>query len=146
MKRLTLSLLPMLLLAGCQKTPELAPPDARATGGVQLEIQYNALRALAYRGSDAMKDPDRLDKLGEMLDEQKQQGNFRLKLKNGQEVSDQAEARTTVESALKAIVQLHKKRPDIDLSRLHPAIDKLTQSGNEVLKQEALRTKAALAQ
>jgi hypothetical protein len=139
----------MLLLltgGGCQKPPELAPPDTATGGGssVQLEIRYNAVRALAHRGSDALKDPDRLAVLGEMLDEEQQLRNFRLKLKNGQEVPDHSEARATVESALKAIVELHRKRPDIDLSALHPAIDKLTRSSNEVLKQEAVRTKKLL--
>jgi hypothetical protein len=134
----------LLGIAGCQKAPELAPPDTPPGGGVRLEIQYNAIRALAHRGSDAMKDPGRLDMLAEMLDEQKQQQNFRLKLKGGNEVADLAEARTTVESALKAIVALHAKRKDIDLSRLYPAIEKLTQSSNEVIKKEAKRTKIAL--
>jgi hypothetical protein len=131
-------------VAGCQKAPELAPPDTAAGGSVRLEIRYNAIRALAYRGSDAMKDPERLDVLAEMLDEKKQEQNFRLKLKGGKEVPDLAEARTTVESALKAIAELHRKRPDIDLSRLYPAIEQLTSSNNEVIKQEAKRTKIAL--
>lgn len=133
----------LLLLAGCQKAPELAPPPT-STGGVRLEIQYNAIRALAHRGSDAMKDPDRLDVLADMLDEEKQQQHFRLKLKDGRDVPDQGEARTTVESALKAIVELHRKRPDIDLTRLHPAIEKVAQGSNEVLKQEAKKTQVAL--
>lgn len=142
--RLRLGTLILLALAGCQKAPELAPPAATATGGVRLEIQYNAIRALAHRGSDAMKDPDRLDVLGEMLDEEKQLQHFRLKLKDGRDVPDQGEARTTVEAGLKAIAQLHRKRPDIDLSRLRPAIDKVAQSNNEVLRQEAKKTQAAL--
>lgn len=141
--RLRFSVFLLLVLVGCQKAPELAPPPT-STGGVRLEIQYNAIRALAQRGSDAMKDPDRLDQLGEMLDEEKQLQHFRLKLKDGRDVPDQGEARTTVESALKAIAELHRKRPDIDLSRLHPAIEKVAQSGSEVLKQEAKKTQVAL--
>ena len=133
----------LLLLVGCQKAPELAPPPT-STGGVRLEIQYNAIRALAHRGSDAMKDPDRLDVLADMLDEEKQQQHFRLKLKDGRDVPDQGEAQTTVESALKAITVLHRKRPDIDLSRLHPAIEKVAQGNNDLLKQEAKKTQVAL--
>jgi hypothetical protein len=133
----------LLFLAGCQKAPELAPPPT-STGGVRLEIQYNAIRALAHRGSDALKDPDRLDVLAEMLDEAKQQQHFRLKLKDSRDVPDQGEAQTTVESALKAIAVLHRKRPDIDLYRLHPAIEKVAQGNNEVLKQEAKKTQVAL--
>jgi hypothetical protein len=134
----------VVALQGCQKTPELAPPSTAPSAGVQLEIRYNAIRALAYRGSDAMKDPDRLEMLGEMLDEQKQQQNFRVKLKNGQEIPDLAEARATVESALKAIAELHRRRPEIDLSSLYPAVEKLTNSQNEVVRQEAKKTKIAL--
>jgi len=133
----------LLLFAGCQQATELAPPPT-STGGVRLEIQYNAIRALAHRGSDAMKDPDRLDVLADMLDEAKQQQHFRLKLKDGRDVPDQGEAQTTVESALKAITVLHRKRPDIDLSRLHPAIEKVAQGNNELLKQEAKKTQVAL--
>jgi hypothetical protein len=139
-----LAMCSLLTLAGCQKSPEIAPPSTAPSAGVQLEIRYNAIRALAHRGSDAMKDPDRLEVLGEMLDEQKQQQNFRVKLKDGQEVPDLAEARTTVESALKAIAELHRKRKDIDLSSLYPAIEKLCESKNEVIKQEAKKTKIAL--
>ncbi|MBL8795973.1 MAG: hypothetical protein JNM56_18875 [Planctomycetia bacterium] len=142
--RLRISTLFLLLIGGCQKAPELAPPPSAATGGVRLEIQYNAIRALAYRGSDAMKDPGRLDVLAEMLDEQKQLQHFRLKLKDGRDVPDQGEAQTTVESALKAIAALHRKRPEIDLSRLYPAIEQVAQGSNEVLKQEARKTQVAL--
>jgi hypothetical protein len=145
MRTLCLTALLALLfgLAGCQKAPELGPPDT-ATGGVKMEIRYNAIAALARRGSTAMSDPDRLDVLAEMLDEAKQQRQFRIKLKDGREVPDATAAQSTTESALKAIVELHKKRPEIDLTRLHPAITKLTTSNNGVIRQEALRTKAAL--
>ena len=91
-----------------------------------------------------MSDPDRLEVLGEMLDEAKQQGQFRINLKDGRQVPDATAAQSTVDSALKAIVELHKKRPEIDLSRLHPAIVKLTYSANGVIRQEAIKTKAAL--
>ena len=133
----------LLALAGCQKTPQLGPPDT-ATGGVRMEIRYNAIAALARRGSSAMSDPDRLDVLAEMLDEAKQQSQFRIKLKDGREVPDATAAQSTVESALRAIVELHKKRPEIDITRLHSPIVALTQSANGVIRQEALRTKAAM--
>jgi hypothetical protein len=131
-------------LSGCARPPEVAPPSTGSSGGVRLEIQYNAVCALARRGSDALKDPNVQDKLAEMLDEGQQLQNFRVRLKDGREVPDLAEARTTVESALKAIVECHRRRKDIDLSQLYPAIEKLTQSENPVIKQEALRTKIAL--
>jgi hypothetical protein len=79
-----------------------------------------------------------------MLDETKQQNQFRINLKDGRQVPDATAAQSTVESALKAIAELHKKRPEVDLSRLHPAIIKLTTSANGVIRQEALRTKTAL--
>jgi hypothetical protein len=148
-KNRTYTILAALLLtgaAGCGRPPELARPGTAAGRGssVQLEIRYNAVRALAYRGSAAMKDPAYLDLLAEMLDEEQQQKNFWLKLKDGREVPDLAEAQTTVISGLKAVAELHRKRNDIDLSRLRAAVEKVGNSENEVVRQEARKTRAAL--
>ena len=128
---------------GCGKSPEPAPPDG-SPGGVRLEIQYNAVRALAHRGSPKIEQKH-LDLLAEMLDEQKQLQNFRIQLKDGKDVPDVAEALTTVEAALKALADLHAKRPDLDLSSFNAAVEKLTQHDNKVIQQEAKRTQIALA-
>jgi len=137
-----------ITLAGCQQAaPPSVPHGPRSPNG--FEIRYQAAVALARTGSDRVK--DRLDVLAEMLDEDQQLRNFRTSIVDGREVAekdarpDPVAARTAVESALKAIVELHRKRPEMDLSSLMPAIDKLTQSGNPALRLEAEKTKLALA-
>ena len=45
-----------------------------------------------------------------------------------------------------AIAELHRKKPDLDLSSLLPAIEKLTKSDNAVLRTEAERTRLVLTQ
>lgn len=106
------------------------------------EVRYNATLALARRGSPAVK--NRLDVLAEMLDEQQQRQNFRGTGKNGAEVPNEAEVFQTLSSTLKAVAELHRRRPDLDLSELYPAVRKLTGADNAVLRGEALRTKEAL--
>jgi hypothetical protein len=79
-----------------------------------------------------------------MLDEDQQRHNFRTKLNDGREVSDDVKVFSTVKRGLQAVVELHKKRPDLDLSVLYPAIGKLTQSPNPAMQTEAVRTKIDL--
>src|SRR5262249_28010092 len=86
---------------------EPAVPESRAlTRKPGLSIRYQAAVALARRGSSKV----RLDLLAEMLDEDLQRGNFYLQKKDGQELPDEAAARTTLDNALKAVVKLHEKR------------------------------------
>jgi len=130
------------VLTGCQKA---AAPVASPTGRASRagwEIRYNAVTALARRGSDRVK--DHMEVLAEMLDEDQQLLNFRTQLKDGRDVPDEQAARSTVVSALKAVVELHEKNPGLNLSSLDPAIDKLTQSDNPVVRNEAERTRIAL--
>ena len=132
-------------VAGCQKAPELAPPDTAAGGSVRLEIRYNAIRALAYRGSDAMKDPERLDVLAEMLDEPKQMELHKVRLtKDGRETVDPAAAYGEMENALKAIVELHRKNTSMNLTVLETPLEKLSKSDNPQIRQEAERTREEL--
>jgi hypothetical protein len=105
-------------------------------------IRYIATLALAHRGSDAIVDC--IDQLEEMLDETRQLGNARVKLKNGKESVDEGQAYQTLTLALKAVGDLHQRKPGLDLKRLFPAIDKLAQSTNPPLRTEAQRTKIAL--
>ncbi len=130
------------LLAGCQKAPAPAPLPTASVCRPGWEIRYNAVTALARRGSDRVK--EHLDVLGEMLNEDQQLANFRTKLKDGRVVPDEQSARGTVLSALKAVVELHGKRPEMDLSALAPAIDKLAGSSNLVVRTEAERARGAL--
>ncbi len=106
------------------------------------EIRYNATLGLARRGSALVK--DRLSVLAEMLDEQQQRQNFRGKGKNGADVPNEGEVFQTLSSTLKAVTELHHRRPDLDLSELYPAVRKLTEAGNPALRGEALRAKEAL--
>jgi hypothetical protein len=106
------------------------------------EIRYTATAALARRGSDLVK--DRLDVLAEMLDEEKQQQNFRANLKKGREVPNEAEVVQALTRNLQAVAELHRRNPRVDLAPLVPAIDKLTQHSNITLRTEALRTKNVL--
>ncbi len=116
------------------------PDEEPVTRVPGLRIRYNATVALARRGSDKV----RLGVLKEMLDEQQQLQNFRLKRKNGDEVADEPTAAKTVEAALGAVIDLHAKKPDRDLRDLVPAVEVLKQSPNIALRHEAERTLKAL--
>jgi hypothetical protein len=105
-------------------------------------VRYNATLVLARRGS--AKTP--LDVLSQMLDEDQQMRNFRVRLADGKDVADEYAARRTVLAALKAFDdwQQHKDAVQAvgnapELQRVQAAIDKLTHSGNEVVSKEALR-------
>ena len=137
-------LLALAAVAGCNRgaapQPVSGSPSARG-----WEIRYNATLALARRGSDEVKKNEQVwENLNEMLDEEQQLRNFRIKNPDGSEVSDEPAARMTVISALQAIDELHSRRPDMDLSGLLPAIEKLTSSSNVAVRTEATRTKLLL--
>jgi hypothetical protein len=143
MKKLLFLFLLFALAAGCHRgaAPQPVSGNSSAPG---WEVRYNATLALVRRGSDHVKDEQVWENLNEMLDEEQQLRNFRVKNQNGSEASDEPAARMTVISALQAIDELHKRRPDIDLSGLKPAIEKLTSSGDVALRTEATRTKLLL--
>jgi hypothetical protein len=107
-----------------------------------LEVRYNATEGLARRGSAKIK--SRLGVLGEMLDEDQQEHNFRTKLSDGRDATDNAAVYSTVTGALKALASLHHKQPNLDLTTLTPAVDRLQQSNNAAFKAEAKRTRIAL--
>lgn len=106
------------------------------------EIRYQATLALARRGS--AKVATRLPVLAEMLDEEFQAKQFRTQLQDGREVADGATVGNVLTGALKAVAELHRKKPDLDLSKLNPAIDKLAKSNNPALRKEAERTQLVL--
>jgi len=107
-----------------------------------VEIRYKAVEGLARKGSDLIR--KRLGILEEMLDEDQQRRNFRIQLKTGNEIADEALVFSTLRGALKGIAELHRKKPDLDLSSFLPAIDKLSHSDNPELRAEAERTQIAL--
>jgi hypothetical protein len=113
------------------------PPGSATVAG--LEIRYQATAALARRGSKQID--GRLDTLREMLDADHIGAVFRTRVKD-QDVPDQTAIQATVTLALSSLVVLHRKRPDLDLSRMYPALDKLLD--NPAFADEARATRRAL--
>lgn len=124
-----------------KRTP--TPPSSQAARSpAGWEIRYNATLALARRGSNLVK--SRLDVLAEMLDEEQQRQNFRTTGKDGRDEASDVEVVQSVSATLKAITELHRRQPDLDLSTLYPALDKLADTGSPVLRGEAQGAKKAL--
>jgi len=109
------------------------------------EIRYNAVVALARRGSPALP----LAQMREMLDEDQQMRNFRATLADGRDVPDETAARRTVLNALKALAQWHTHAAalkamgpdDLALAQVYRAVDQLTHSPNLVVRTEAEKTR-----
>jgi hypothetical protein len=125
-----------------RRNPAASQPSTVSRSDPGWEIRYMATRALARRGSDHVK--EKMDELKEMLDEEQQRQNFRTILKGGKETINEMEAFQVVSSTLKAVEELHRRRPDMDLSPLYPAIDKLAESPNPALRSEAAHTRLDL--
>ncbi len=134
-----------LLGFGCNRgaKPAVASGPSSPPG---WEVRYNATIALARRGSERIKDEQVWENLQEMLDEEQQLRNSRRKVKDGAEVPDEAGARITVITALQAIDELHRKRPEMDLSGLTAAVEQLTRSSNMAVSTEARKTQQLLTQ
>lgn len=129
---------------GCQPAAAPPPPTGPATPG-GWEIRYNAALALARRGSDAAGAPLTRDLLLELLDEDRQRSNFRVTLNSGKTLPDEVGARTAVVGTLKALVELHRRRPDISLADFLPPIRELAESStNPVVRTEAKQALLAL--
>jgi hypothetical protein len=129
-------------LQGVQQASPEPPSGSVQRSSPGWEIRYNATVALARRGSSLVS--DRLPVLAEMIDEEQQRHNFRTKTNDGREVPNDAEAAQTVVVGLRAIGELRDRRPELDLSMLYPAINKLAESPNAALRTEARKTKLAL--
>lgn len=125
----------LLLIAGCRQAA--APPPTGPASGTGWEVRYDAVLALAHRGSDKLLDPVVQDLVKEMLDVDQQMCNFRATLKNGQETSNPQAARMAVLGAINAISGYHAKKPAADLSAFRSAIVKLTSDQNKVIAKEA---------
>jgi hypothetical protein len=115
------------------------------------QIRYNATLALARKGQ--LQETEHFDTVCEMLDERQQLFNFSLCQKNGKMTADESAARRTVLNALQAVGQWYplatkfagknaetKKAYDAGLARITQAVEQLTQSPNQVLHTEALKT------
>ena len=97
------------------------------------EIRYGAVIGLARHGSPAVQ--PFLPTLAEMLDLEKQKQLF---------APAETNAATVVRGALKAIQELHRKNPRLDLSGLQPALSALVEGPNKPLAEEALETRLQL--
>ncbi len=106
-----------------------------------LQIRFNAAVALARMGSKEA----RLDILKDMLDENYLRENLVLRpRKGGADRPNEEVVGQSLIYALKATAELHRQRPDMDLSSLAPAVDALANSGNPDVRTEAEKTKLAL--
>lgn len=107
------------------------------------QIRYTAARALARRGSDQVP----WDVFAEILDENRQFSNFRVKLPDGKTVSDEAAARQIVLSGLRAVGEWREKRQDAapsgDLLVVLARIDALADTSVPEIKSQAEKTRAA---
>lgn len=127
---------------GCSKGGSTTPPPSAPSKAGGWEIKYTATVALARRGSDLVK--GHFDTLEEMLDEEQQQANCKVRGNDGRELVNEPAATSNVTTALKALVELHRRKPDLDLSKFNPAIQKLLDSKNPLLRNEAEKTRTAL--
>jgi hypothetical protein len=128
-----------------QELPRDLPGNLKESGA-GWKIRYNANASLAVKGSKKVK----LALLREMLDENQQMVNFRVKLQDGKDVPDENGARSAILTTLKAIAEWHKKcdvrkayRDETDdLRKVYAAIEKLAKESPSIaVRKEA---KAAL--
>jgi len=107
-----------------------------------FRVQVNAAIALARQGWKV-----RLGLLQTMLDEDELRSIFVVQVKQGgAERPDEAVVVETVVNALKAVAELHRKRPELDLSSLRPNLDKLAHNPNPAVSTEAGKVVLALSQ
>jgi hypothetical protein len=115
--------------------------DSRAvTTKKGFNVQANAAIALARRGSPRV----RLDLLQEMLDPARLREIFVIRPRGGSDRPDEALVVLTLTNTLKAVAELHRKRPEMKLDRLVPLIDNLAASDNPAVRAEAKQTQLAL--
>jgi hypothetical protein len=106
-----------------------------------LTIQCNANIALARRGS-ARARPDALQ---QMLDPQWLQENLQVERPDGTVAPDGELAFQVTDGTLRAVAELHHRKPDRDLSTLIPAIEALVRDSNPAVRATAEQTLKALA-
>ena len=114
--------------------------NAPVTKTPGLTVSFNATVALARRGSDKVR-PGVLKK---MLDQSYLMNNLLIRSRHGKEAPDVSLVAKTMEAALQAVAELHRRRPDRDLSELYPSLDEAAHSSNTALRVEAERTMHAL--
>ena len=145
---LLLALLPLACNRGSAPSVVSGPPSSPG-----WEVRYNAAAALARRGSDKVLSEGVRDTLLEMLDEEQQLRNFPVKDEKGvvrkdaedRTTPDAAAAQLTVVSTLRALTELHRRRPELDLAPFKSAVDRLTQSKSLAVSTEAKKAEQFFA-
>jgi hypothetical protein len=119
-----------------------AEPTRRIVKKPGFDIQVQAAIALARQGWKV-----RLGLLQTMLDEDELRGIFIVQAKQGgAERPDEAAVVETVLNTLKAVAELHRHRPELDLTSLRPSLDKLAHDPNPAVSTEAGKVVLALSQ
>ena len=88
------------------------------------------------------------DLIREMLDEKLQMRNHRVQLNDGRDVYDEAAARATVVSALRALAAWHEKQgvkttPGPELRQIYAQVDKLADGPAGEVTIQAQKTRGA---
>lgn len=126
--------------AGCRRgsgTPTAVTGPPSSPG---WEVRYNAALALARRGSDGVKDDRAWETLQEMLNEEQQLRNFKHRTRGNKEVPDAGAAHMELITALQAVEELHRRRPELDIAGLKPMVEKLVTSSSVAVSTQARRT------
>jgi hypothetical protein len=124
-----------VLFVGCRQAAAPLPSGPASSAG--WEVRYDAVLALAHRGSENFLDPVVQDLVKEMLDADQQRCNFRETMKNGRETVNPQAALMEVLGTINAISDYRTKRQNADLSGIKPALEKLTIGQNQVVAKEA---------
>ncbi|HLN33241.1 MAG TPA: hypothetical protein VK395_36270 [Gemmataceae bacterium] len=105
-----------------------------------LTVRYNAAVALARRGSEKV----RLGLLREMLDESILREKFRISASDGKDLPDEGLVQKTLEAGMQALIELHAKRPDLELGEFSTPLQELAGNSSMAVRNEAMRTLNAL--
>jgi hypothetical protein len=115
------------------KTPDDTSREKVITKTPGLKTRFNAVLALAHRGSSKTN----LGMMEQMLDEAFLRENFLVERPGGVQAPDESTISQIIDAALKALGQLHQHQPKLDLSRFKPALDTLAKNGNIAIRTEA---------
>jgi hypothetical protein len=120
--------------------PDSSTKEKAITKTPGLRTRFNAVLALAHRGSAKTN----LGMLQQMLDEDFLRENFLLERTGGSQVPDEGTISQIIDAALKALGELHRLQPGLDLVRFKPALDKLATNGNIAIRTEAVNDQKLL--
>ena len=102
---------------------------------VVADLHLEKGTALARRGSPKV----RLDLLTEMLDPERLREVFVVQDADGKEEPNEALVVITVTGTLRAVADLHRKRPEMPLERARERVEELTASANASIATEVAR-------